>query len=95
MPACFGLLTIELHLPEAQTLKDKRQVLQSLLGRLGARFNLSVAETGANDLHQRAEIVLACVSNTVEHCQEVLDNALALVESEPRASVLRVEKEFG
>jgi uncharacterized protein YlxP (DUF503 family) len=93
MPVSLGLLTIELHLPEAQTLKDKRQVLQSLLDRLGARFNLSVAETDGNDLHQRAEIALACVSNSTEHCHEVLDKALAMVESEPRAEIVRVERE--
>ena len=95
MPAHCGVFTIELRFPEAQTLKDKRQVLHSLLDRLAARFNLSVAETDGNDLHQRAAIALACVANSPEHCREVLDKALALVESEPRAMVLSVEKEVG
>ena len=93
MAASCGFLTIELHFPEAQTLKDKRQVLQSLLCRLAARLHVAVAETDHNDLHQRAEIAVACVSNGVDHCHEILDKALALVEIEPRAEVLRVERE--
>jgi uncharacterized protein YlxP (DUF503 family) len=39
-----GLLTLELHLPEAQSLKDKRQVLRSLKDRLRRHFNVAVAE---------------------------------------------------
>jgi hypothetical protein len=93
MPASSGLLIIQLHLPEAHTLKDKRQVLQSLLGRLRARLNVAVAETGHQDLHQRAEISLACVAGTVHGCDHILDDALALVESEPRAVVLSAARE--
>ncbi len=39
-----GLLTLELHIAEAQSLKDKRQVLRSLKDRLRAQFNVAVAE---------------------------------------------------
>jgi hypothetical protein len=39
-----GLLTLELHIADAQSLKDKRQVLRSLKDRLRAHFNVAVAE---------------------------------------------------
>ena len=42
-----GLLTLELHIAEAQSLKDKRQVIRSLKDRLRASFNVSVAELEA------------------------------------------------
>ena len=93
MAASSGLLIIQLHLPEAHTLKDKRQVLQSLLGRLKARLNVAVAETGHQDFHQRAEISLACVAGTRLGCDRILDDALALVEFQPRAVVLSAERE--
>ncbi len=93
MPAQVGLLTVELRLPGAQTLKDKRQVLQSLLDRVGTRFNVSAAEVGYNDEHGRAQIAVACVGNSIAHCGEVLDKVLALVEREDRAEVTAVERE--
>ena len=49
-----GLLTLELHIPDAQSLKDKRQVLRSLKDRLRAHFNVSVAELDASGLWTRA-----------------------------------------
>jgi len=39
-----GLLTLELHIQDAQSLKDKRQILRSLKDRLRAKFNVAVAE---------------------------------------------------
>lgn len=93
MAVHVGLLTIDLRIPEARTLKDKRQVLHSLLDRLAVRFRVSVAEVGHNDLPRRAQIAVAAVSNGDRHVEEVLDAALALVESEPRAEVVATQRE--
>jgi uncharacterized protein YlxP (DUF503 family) len=48
-----GLCTVELFIPESQSLKDKRQVLLSLKDRLREKFNLSVAEVDGQDLWQK------------------------------------------
>lgn len=93
MAVHVGLLTIDLRIPEARTLKDKRQVLHSLFDRLAVRFRVSVAEVGHNDLPRRAQIAVAAVSNGDRHVEEVLDAALALVESEPRAEVVATQRE--
>ena len=93
MPVHVGLLTVDLRIPEARTLKDKRQVLQSLLDRAGARFNVSAAEVAYNDEHTRSQVAIACVGNSAAHCNEVLDNVLGLIDAEGRAEVTRVERE--
>jgi hypothetical protein len=49
-----GVVVWELHIAGCQSLKDKRQVVKSLKDRLHHRFNVSGAETGHHDLHQRA-----------------------------------------
>src|SRR5271169_5129587 len=49
-----GLLTLELYIPDAQSLKDKRQVLRSLKDRLRGHFNVAVAELEHQDLWQRS-----------------------------------------
>ena len=63
MGIIVGLCTVELFIPESQSLKDKRQVLLSLKDRLRDKFNLSVAEVDGQDLWQKAVLGLACVAN--------------------------------
>jgi len=50
----IGLLTLEIHIPDARTLKDKRQVLRSLKDRLRSRFNVAIAELDHQDKIGRA-----------------------------------------
>jgi len=78
----------DLHVPGCRSLKEKRQVVKSLKDRLHARFNVSVAETGHHDLHQRAELALCVVSVDRRHVQEVLSACDRLVEMEGRARIM-------
>jgi uncharacterized protein len=57
------LLTIELLIPWAQSLKDKRSAVHGLKGRLRARFNASVAEVDHQDKWQRAVIAVCLLGN--------------------------------
>ena len=52
----IGLLTLEIHISDARSLKDKRQVLRSLKDRLRARFNVAVAELEHQELWQRSRV---------------------------------------
>jgi uncharacterized protein YlxP (DUF503 family) len=74
-----GLLRLEIHMPEAHSLKDKRQVLRSLKDRLRGRFNVAVAELEHQDLWQRATIGVVTLGDQprfVEHAlEEVLRDA--------------------
>ena len=54
-----GVSIFELHLPAAQSLKQKRKVIKSLIDRVHHRFRVSIAETDFHDLHQRCEISIA------------------------------------
>lgn len=57
-----GLLTLELHLPYAHSLKEKRMVIRKLQERLRSRFNVSVGELDFQDLWQRSLIGVAAVA---------------------------------
>ena len=81
-------LAVDLHLPAAQSLKDKRMVVKSLKDRLHQRFNVSAAETGLLDVHARAEIAACVVSNDRKHAQSVLQSADRMVEEEGRARIV-------
>jgi len=67
-----GIVSFELHLPSSRSLKDKRRVVKSL-------------ETGFNDLHQRAEISLAAVTNGEGEMERLMEEIHGLVDREPEA----------
>lgn len=89
MSAIVGLCMVELFIADSQSLKDKRQVLLSLKGRLRQKFNLSVAEIEAQDLWQKAVLALACVANDSRHVNQVLDQALNLVRSQTVVEIVQ------
>ena len=72
-----GLLTLELHIAEAQSLKDKRQVLRSLKERLRAHFNVAVAELDFEEVWQRSVVGVVTLSNEEQHVEEALQRVLA------------------
>ena len=80
-----GISSFELHLPSSRSLKDKRRVVKSLVDRIHQRFRVSVAETGYHDLHQRAEITLAIVTNGESEMENLMAEIRSLVEREPEA----------
>jgi uncharacterized protein YlxP (DUF503 family) len=66
----IGLLTLEIHISEAQSLKDKRQVLRSLKDRLRAHFNVAVAELEHQELWQRSKVGVVSISGDSKHLEE-------------------------
>ncbi|MGB5602781.1 MAG: DUF503 domain-containing protein [Gammaproteobacteria bacterium] len=73
------LLVIDCYIPQAQSLKQKRSVVKSLVDRLRARFNASVAETGYLNEWQRAVIAVSLVSNNKRYLQQQIELVQQLV----------------
>ena len=94
MGIIVGLCTVELFIPESQSLKDKRRVLLSLKDRLRERFNLSVAEVDGQDLWQKAVLGLACVANEGRHVNQVCDQALKLIRGIPTVEIVQSRVEL-
>ncbi len=76
-----GLLTLEIELPDAHSLKDKRQVLRSLKDRLKHRFNVAVAELDHHDVWQSSTIGIVTISNSAAHATQQLETVLADAEN--------------
>jgi uncharacterized protein YlxP (DUF503 family) len=72
-----GLLTLELHIPQAQSLKDKRQILRSLKDKLRGHFNVAVSELEYHETWQRSVIGIVTLSNEQQHVEESLQKVLA------------------
>jgi uncharacterized protein YlxP (DUF503 family) len=89
-----GLCTVELHIPDGDSLKAKRQVLKSLKDRLRDKFNVSVAEVGDQELWQKAVLGIACVANEGSYVNQVLDQALNLIRSVPMVELIQFRIEL-
>lgn len=75
-----AVTTWDLHLPACHSLKEKRSVLKPLTAALRRTLNVSVAETGQQDLWQRAEIACAVIGSARAVVDETLRAADRLVE---------------
>ena len=84
-----GVSSFELHLPASRSLKDKRRVVKSLVDKIHQRFRVSIAETDFHDLHQRAEISMAVVTNREAEMDNLMEEIRSLVESQPEAFLTR------
>lgn len=84
---------VEMYLPDSQSLKDKRQVIKSLKGRIHSRFEVAVAEVDHSQLWQRSTLGVAVVSNAYKHADEVLSNVVRFIEQDLRVQVLDIRSE--
>jgi uncharacterized protein YlxP (DUF503 family) len=76
----IGTLRLTLHLPNAGSLKARRQVVSGLLRRVRQQFQVAAAEVGERDRWQLAEVAVACVSADGQHADEVLASVLRFIE---------------
>jgi uncharacterized protein YlxP (DUF503 family) len=89
-----GIGTIVLRLPGNTSLKGKRKVVKGVVSRLQNTFNASVAEVGANDSLQRAQIGFALVGNDRRLINSKLDKALNFVETMQVAEIVETDVEI-
>ncbi|WP_419847008.1 DUF503 domain-containing protein [Candidatus Poriferisocius sp.] len=78
----------DLHIPGCQSLKERRSALKPVLSGLAHRFGVSVAETGHNDLWQRAEVGVAVVSGQPGQCRTLADEVDRYMWSMPEIEVV-------
>ncbi len=88
-----ALLSVELHLPGAQSLKDKRMVLRRIKDRIG-KFNVAVAEVAHHDLWQRAGLGIVTISTSQAHAEQELAAVADEIERVEPGAIGRTGIEF-
>ena len=83
-----GILQVEISIPDAMSLKDKRQVVKSLKDRIAHGHNVSIAEVGALDEHRRSILGLAMVSNDSRYVEGALSKLVDFVRSVPQVDLI-------
>jgi uncharacterized protein len=90
----IGACTIELIIYEANSLKDKRHVIKSIIGKIQSRFNVSIAEIDLNDKWRSSIIGFACVTNDTIHAQQMVSNVLKFIEGDGRVEIVNHQIEI-
>lgn len=90
----IAALRVELEITNGRTLKDKRQVIRSLLDRIRGRFNVSAAEVAENDSVRYAGLAAVAVANDRAYLDGMMSRVFDLIEREPRVAVIARDLEF-
>jgi hypothetical protein len=88
-----GTLKIVLLVHDNRSLKGKRKIVRSMVDRVKNRFNVAVAEVGANDLWQRIELGVCTVGNDRRHVDASLTNVFSFLESLYLAEIVETDME--
>ena len=94
MKRIMTILSAELtfYIPQAASLKDKRQICRSLIDKTKQRFNASIAEVDTQDMHQTLTIGIAVVSGDAAHARNSLEEIIRYMERSAEAELTGVER---
>ncbi len=92
MVAGLGIITFRLH--DCRSLKGKRKIVKSIITRLRNNFNVSVAEIGSNDIHQRAEIGFVLAGNNKAVINSKIDKIFNLADELGLAEIIDTKMEI-
>ena len=84
MASKIGLLEIEIYIEYSHSLKDKRQVVKSILNKTHNQFNVAAAETGFLDVWQRSTLSFVMVSNDNVQVEKQANNVARFLAKDGR-----------
>jgi len=90
----IGTCRLELSLYEVNSLKEKRHIIKSIIGRVQSRFNVSIAEVDMNDIWRTGCIGFACVTTTTRHANQIINNVIKFIEKDNRGEITNCEIEI-
>jgi uncharacterized protein YlxP (DUF503 family) len=89
-----GVLTVDIHISESRSLKQKRSVIRHIVDTARRRYGVAAAEVDYQDLWQRAGLAFAAVAKDAGHIEDVLDNVERFVWSHPEIEVTETRRHW-
>ncbi|MEQ8155488.1 MAG: DUF503 domain-containing protein [Clostridiaceae bacterium] len=86
-------MKITLRASWVHSLKEKRMVVKSVVEKLKNKFNISVAETDQQDVHQTIVIGIAGICASSAQADSVMENIITFVETSTDAEIIDIQKE--
>jgi uncharacterized protein YlxP (DUF503 family) len=90
----IGLLSFEIFLPYAQSLKDKRRIMSAFKDRIKGRFNVAVAELDYQDKWQRGRFGIVTLNSQKIIVDQVLQKILDEAEQSLGAEITQAEIQY-
>lgn len=88
-----GVITAHIHMHGITSLKQKRSIIKSLMGRLQSRFNIAVAEVDGHDNKNYAVIGMTTVANETGFIDKQLDTVVGFMQKDGRFYLGQIERE--
>ena len=88
-----GVMTAHLSLPGVTSLKGKRSIVKSVIGRLKGRFNISIAEVDQRDTKTSAVIGISVVCNESRFIDQQFDSIINFMRNDGRFILGQIERE--
>ncbi|KPL25029.1 MAG: hypothetical protein AMJ75_02085 [Phycisphaerae bacterium SM1_79] len=88
-----GVMTAQLHMQGITSLKEKRSIVKSVIGRLKSRFNVSVAEVEHQDNKTCAVVAIAMVCNETRYINQQFDTIINFMQRDGRFYLGQIERE--
>ncbi len=85
---------MKLNIYESNSLKEKRHIIKSIIGKLQSRFNISIAEVDLNDSWKSSIIGFACVTNDTQHANQVISNVMRFIDGDSRVEIVEYNIEI-
>lgn len=88
-----GVMTAQVHLQGITSLKEKRGIVKSLIGRLKSRFNISISEVDNQDEKTSAVVGIALISNDTRFINQQFDKIINFMQNDGRFYLGKTERE--
>jgi uncharacterized protein YlxP (DUF503 family) len=89
-----GIVKIRIYAPWVHSLKEKRMVVKSLCAKVRNKYNVTIAETENQDVHQSIVLGFSCVSNDNSHADQILDTVIKFIEGSTEGEIVKIEREL-
>lgn len=90
----IGSLILEIYIPQAHSLKEKRMIVRPIIEKLKNRFNVAVAEIDKQDSWQSATIAVVSVSTDKRHIEKVLQQVINFLDENFPDLHINISKEI-
>ena len=90
----IGTAQITIYAPWVHSLKEKRMVVRSICAKVRNKFNVSIAEVDAQDLHQRIVLGFACVAGEAALADSMIESILNFIQNNTEGEIVDIQKEL-
>lgn len=88
------VIKVDLRAPYVHSLKEKRMIVKSIIGKLQNKFNISIREVENQDLHQRISIGITKLDLNSKDCDQSKEKIINFIEENCEAEVIQIESEI-